>query len=102
MQIKSFKTTNGKQSHNEPVTIKINGETVIAQKGDLVSTVLHQLGITAFHQHPRTKRLTGVYCMMGVCYQCLVTIDGMDNCRACQTFIHEGMQIETVGKQKHA
>jgi NADH dehydrogenase/NADH:ubiquinone oxidoreductase subunit G len=34
---------------------------------------------------------------MGVCFDCLVTIDGVENVRACMTPVKEGMVIETGG-----
>ena len=35
------------------------------------------------------------YCMMGVCFDCLVTIDGVGNRQGCLVPVAEGMQIET-------
>jgi predicted molibdopterin-dependent oxidoreductase YjgC len=32
--------------------------------------------------------------MMGVCYDCLVTIDGQANQQGCMTAVREGMKIE--------
>ncbi len=101
MPIKPNTNTTRNHFSEKPVMVRVNGKEVPAQEGDLVSTVLHQQGITGFHQHPQTGKLSGVYCMMGVCYQCLVTINGLANCRACQTFIQENMHIETAEKQNH-
>jgi hypothetical protein len=33
------------------------------------------------------------YCMMGVCFECLVEIDGSLSQRGCQTIVIEGMSI---------
>ncbi|RZV48935.1 MAG: (2Fe-2S)-binding protein, partial [Pseudomonadales bacterium] len=33
------------------------------------------------------------YCMMGVCFECLVEIDGVPNCQSCRVSVKEGMQI---------
>jgi hypothetical protein len=35
----------------------------------------------------------GVYCGMGVCFDCLVVVDGVPNTRACVTWVREGMQV---------
>jgi sarcosine oxidase subunit alpha len=32
---------------------------------------------------------------MGVCFECLVTIDGVGSRQACLTRVHEGMEVET-------
>ena len=35
----------------------------------------------------------GVYCGMGVCFDCLVVVDGVPNTRACVTWVREGMVV---------
>jgi predicted molibdopterin-dependent oxidoreductase YjgC len=32
--------------------------------------------------------------MMGICFDCLVEIDGVPNQRACQTLVQEGMRVK--------
>ena len=34
------------------------------------------------------------FCMMGVCFDCLVTIDGQPNVQACMVETREGMMIQ--------
>jgi predicted molibdopterin-dependent oxidoreductase YjgC len=38
----------------------------------------------------------GLFCGMGVCYDCLVTIDGIPDQRACMTQVREGMRVSTA------
>ncbi len=35
------------------------------------------------------------YCGMRICHQCLVTVDGVRDVRACMTVVRPGMKIET-------
>jgi len=46
----------------------------------------------------RTTTVTGTprsaYCMMGVCFDCLVTIDDQPNQQACMTLVRPGMRVE--------
>jgi predicted molibdopterin-dependent oxidoreductase YjgC len=37
----------------------------------------------------------GPFCLMGVCFECLVEIDGRSNCCACMTQVAPGMRIVT-------
>ena len=37
----------------------------------------------------------GPYCMMGVCFDCLVTVDGIGNRQGCLVEVRDGMRIET-------
>ena len=39
-------------------------------------------------------RARGPFCMMGVCFDCLVEIDGLANCQACMTEVQAGMRIK--------
>ena len=55
--------------------------------------------------HCRTTPVTGAprapYCLMGVCFDCLVTIDGVGSRQACLVPVREGMAVETqLGKRE--
>ena len=77
------------------ISVTINNMPVIAYEGELVSTVLLEEGIHVFQIKHKSGNPSGIYCGMGICYECLVTIDGVPNTRACQTSVAEGMIIET-------
>ena len=76
------------------VVIGVNGKTLRAYEGDeTIGTVLTAHGIrqirhTQHHQEPR-----GLYCCMGLCHECLVTVDGQPNIKACVTPVQNGQQI---------
>ena len=45
----------------------------------------------------------GPFCMMGVCFDCLVEIDGVPNVQGCMTPIADGMQVRAMhGKARLA
>jgi sarcosine oxidase subunit alpha len=77
------------------VLITINQEKVTAYEGELVSTVLNCEGIRVFQRKHKNGRPSGIYCGMGICYECLVNINGVSNVRACQTPVADGMIIST-------
>lgn len=84
-----------------PVRITVNGDTVACRAGDSVAAVLFASGIDACRDTAVNEVPRGPYCMMGVCYDCLVTIDGQPNRQACMTLVREGMDIERqVGARK--
>ena len=35
------------------------------------------------------------YCLMGVCFECLVTVDGVGNQQGCLVPLRSGMSVET-------
>ena len=80
------------------IEVTVDGQIVTAFEGELVSTVLQTEGISIFARKHTTGRPSGVYCGMGACYECLVTINGIHNVRACQTLAADQMVIETGGQ----
>ena len=84
----------GNISRGEAVTIDLNGKPVTAYLGESVATVLLSEEVFAM----RTTTLgesRGIFCGMGVCFDCLVVVDGKPNTRACMTWIKAGMNIRT-------
>jgi D-hydroxyproline dehydrogenase subunit gamma len=77
-----------------PVTIYVEGTAVTAREGDTVSAALlaSDLDVRRSTAVSGARRLP--YCMMGVCFDCLVTIDGVGNRQGCLVPVAEGMQIE--------
>lgn len=78
-----------------PVTIVVDGGVVVAEQGDSVSTVLLCAGVVSFRKTAVTGARRSAYCGMGVCFDCLVTIDGVGNRQACLTPVREGMIVTT-------
>jgi predicted molibdopterin-dependent oxidoreductase YjgC len=77
------------------VALSMDGMPVFAHRGETVATVLLALGMRSFRRTDRQHAPRGVFCGMGVCFDCLVTIDGQPNVRACVTTVQEGMRVET-------
>lgn len=82
------------------IEVTVDGRRVQAFEGELVSTVLQAEGIAVFGHKHKTGRPSSLYCGMGVCYECLVTINGTPNLRACQTYAADQMTIETTQQVK--
>jgi predicted molibdopterin-dependent oxidoreductase YjgC len=81
----------------QPVTIQVDGEAVRAYAGETVATVLLALGLHTF-RHTEHGAPRSLFCGMGICFDCLVTVDGVENVRACMTPVAEGMVIVTAGR----
>lgn len=76
--------------------IEVDGQKVLAYEGESLATVLMTAGIRAFAFHPEPHAPSRLFCGMGTCQQCLVTIDNMPNCQACRTIVQPGMKVETA------
>jgi predicted molibdopterin-dependent oxidoreductase YjgC len=78
-----------------PVTVFVDGRQVTAFAGESVAAVLLALGTRAFRHTAKRGEPRGMFCGIGVCYECLVTVDEEPNVRACVTEVAPGMVIET-------
>ncbi|HXP73259.1 MAG TPA: (2Fe-2S)-binding protein [Stellaceae bacterium] len=77
------------------VTIAVDGLAVSARAGETVAAALLAAGFGAFRTTPASGSSRGPYCMMGVCFDCLVAVDGVGSRQACLVQVREGMRIET-------
>lgn len=75
------------------LTIDVEGESVPACEGETLAAALLAGGHLAFRMTPVSGVLRGPFCMMGVCFDCLVEIDGVPNQQACQVLVRDGMKI---------
>ncbi len=83
------------------VTLTVDGTPIRARSGDTVAAAMLAAGL----DHCRTTPVTGAarapYCLMGVCFDCLVTIDGVGSRQGCLVPVREGMAVETqLGKRE--
>jgi D-hydroxyproline dehydrogenase subunit alpha len=68
-----------------PITVNINGVPTAAHEGETIGAVLAAAGIRTIRHAPQHHDPRGLYCTMGTCHGCLVTVDGCPNVRACIT-----------------
>ncbi len=79
----------------ETVNFTIDGRPATARLGDTVAAALLASGIESCRTTPVSGAPRAPYCMMGVCFECLVTINGIGNRQGCLIPVAEGMTIET-------
>ncbi|MFN5407970.1 (2Fe-2S)-binding protein [Bradyrhizobium sp.] len=75
------------------MTIHVEGQAISAREGDTVSAALLASGLDVRRDTAVSGAKRLPYCMMGVCFDCLVTIDGVGNRQGCLVPVAEGMQI---------
>lgn len=76
------------------VTLHVEGRAIRARDGDSVAIALLDAGVLAFRETPVSGQLRAPLCLMGVCFDCLVQIDGRPNVQACMETVRDGMQVE--------
>lgn len=74
------------------IEMTLDGEPLTARAGDTVAAALlaYSGGATRDTAHGAPR---AAFCMMGVCFDCLVEIDGQPNTQACMTPVRSGMVL---------
>jgi predicted molibdopterin-dependent oxidoreductase YjgC len=75
------------------VSIYVDGKELQAFEGETVLAALWADGQHTLHTTARKHEPRGFFCGIGVCFDCLVTIDGIGNLRACLEQVRSGMKI---------
>lgn len=75
------------------VTLVLEGRSVQARAGDSVAAAMLEAGVAVFRDTPVSGAPRAPLCLMGVCFDCLVEIDGRPNVQACMTQVTDGMQV---------
>ena len=82
----------------EQIEFYFNGQPVKAFKGETIATALIAGGHMVARKidgHP-----LGVYCNIGFCHSCLMTVNGVRSVRVCRTSVTEGCQVETQDMER--
>lgn len=75
------------------VTIEFEGRRLPAAEGSTVAAALLLQGVGPFRSTPVSASPRAPFCMMGVCFECLVEVDGKPSRQSCLTLVREGMVI---------
>ena len=76
-------------------TVSLDGRPVPASPGESVGAALTNAGIRSWRTTRGRGGPRGLFCGIGVCYDCLLTVDGRPNQRACLVPVRPGMRLET-------
>ena len=81
-------------SKDKLINLTVNGRRIEARPEDNLAAALWSNGFVGFGRDPVSGLERTVYCGIGHCGQCLVTVDGIEDLRACRLSPREGMRIE--------
>ena len=77
------------------VLIEFNGAPLRVPAHCSVAAALLAAGVSRFRATPVSGAPRAPYCMMGVCFDCLMEIDGQPSRQGCLVTVAEGMQVRT-------
>lgn len=75
------------------IRFHFEGEEISALEGDSVAAALLAAGAGSIRTTAKSGAVRAPYCMMGVCFECLVEIDGVPNRQACLVEVRDGMEV---------
>lgn len=85
----------GKAQDNKKIIIYLDGEPIEALESDTIASALLAHGKKICRYTRKYNEPRGVFCAIGRCNDCIMTVDGIPNIRACITPVKDGMQIKT-------
>lgn len=82
-------------SRGAEIKIIVDGQPVKAFEGETVAAAILATGRRALRTTSKTNEMRGLYCGIGVCFDCVMTINNIPSVRTCQTFVENGMTVES-------
>ena len=80
--------------NSRTITIYFEGSSIQVEPGQTVAAALLSNDHLCFRNSPISGQPRAPYCMMGVCYECMLEIDGNSSQQACMIQVSEGMDIK--------
>lgn len=84
----------GEIEYKKPVTIYLGDEPIQAYENDTIAAALWAAGKRVSRYSPKRCEARGLFCAIGYCSDCLMTVDGVPNTRTCITPVRDGMKVE--------
>ncbi len=79
----------------EDFSLDFEGRTVPARPGQSVGAALSEAGIRSWRTTRKKQRPRGLFCGIGVCWDCLLTVDDEPHQRACLVPARPGMRLRS-------
>jgi D-hydroxyproline dehydrogenase subunit gamma len=78
------------------IRIVVDDVDVAAFEGESIAAALLAAGRRDLRVAPRLGEPRGMYCGIGLCFECVMAVDGLGQVRTCQTPVREGMRVRTT------
>lgn len=79
----------------QSVRIEFDGKPLQVPAGVSLAAALLASGVRRTRSTPVSGSPRAPYCMMGVCFECLLEVDGQANCQACLLPVAAGMRVRS-------
>jgi len=85
----------GKMPEPQWVEFEFDGQTLQAIEGEPIAAALLAHGINIFRKTPKTGQPRGIFCAIGRCNDCVMTVNGVPNVRTCVEPVKAGMKVQS-------
>ncbi len=85
----------GQQDIGKTVNIALDGKKIKAREGEMIIAALLNAGVRINRFTSKYKEPRGIFCGIGQCTDCIMTVNGIPNVRTCVTPVEGEMTIET-------
>ena len=82
------------EARGEVLTVYVDSLPVVAEADESVATVLLRQAEIWTRTTPISGAPRAPYCMMGVCFDCLATVDCVTSVQTCLALVRDGMRID--------
>jgi len=79
----------------QQIEFELDGEKLLAYQGETIAAALIASGKRTFRHTAKLDAPRGIFCGMGVCFDCTMTVNGVPNVRTCVTPVEAGMKVES-------
>lgn len=83
----------GKLDISDTVSFTFDGEKYTGIKGESIAAALLANNTRVLRRHEESGTNRGIYCNIGHCFECRITVNDQEGVRACLTPLEEGMNI---------
>ncbi len=81
-------------NRGKEISFTFNGRKMTGYEGETIAAALHAAGVKELGESIILHRPRGLYCAIGNCSSCLMTVDGVANVKVCVTELCDGMAVE--------
>ena len=85
----------GKLLRGKKVDITVDNQKITAYEGETIAGALIAAGIRTLNYSSKGQNPRSIYCGIGLCYNCIMTVDGVPNTKTCQTLVKDGCKVQT-------
>ena len=78
LRLTSHPVLNLSSEGSKTITIKVDGKDLAVRDGEILAAALWANGIISLGHNPSDGAHRGMYCGIGHCYECRVTVDGVE------------------------